>query len=159
MHVGSFIVYINRLSVITQDFSLPTLQMINLLAKLSVFILLVLLSSSQAVFGIRFVIDREECFSHNVEYDGDTVHVSFVVIKSDAAWHYSEDGVDLVVSSSVLLKCFLLFWNSQFTCGPFIKYVIPPVHHMMTLVFALPTAESHTSPTHLLYGKATVPLF
>lgn len=71
--------------------------MINLLAKLSVFILLVLLSSSQAVFGIRFVIDREECFSHNVEYDGDTVHVSFVVIKSDAAWHYSEDGVDLVV--------------------------------------------------------------
>lgn len=97
MHVGSFIVYINRLSVITQDFSLPTLQMINLLAKLSVFILLVLLSSSQAVFGIRFVIDREECFSHNVEYDGDTVHVSFVVIKSDAAWHYSEDGVDLVV--------------------------------------------------------------
>uniref|UniRef100_A0A8R7QYX0 GOLD domain-containing protein n=1 Tax=Triticum urartu TaxID=4572 RepID=A0A8R7QYX0_TRIUA len=47
--------------------------------------------------AIRFVIDREECFSHNVEYEGDTVHVSFVVIKADTPWHYSEDGVDLVV--------------------------------------------------------------
>ncbi|KAK4746343.1 hypothetical protein SAY87_012655 [Trapa incisa] len=35
--------------------------------------------------------------SHKVEYDCDTVHASFVVIKSDSAWHYSEDGVDLVV--------------------------------------------------------------
>ena len=47
--------------------------------------------------GIRFVIDREECFSHNVEYEGDTLHVSFVVIKADTPWHYSDDGVDLVV--------------------------------------------------------------
>ncbi|KAJ3681277.1 hypothetical protein LUZ60_015766 [Juncus effusus] len=47
--------------------------------------------------GIRFVIDREECFSHNVEYEGDTVHSSFVVIKADTPWHYSDDGVDLVV--------------------------------------------------------------
>jgi hypothetical protein len=47
--------------------------------------------------GIRFVIDREECFSHNVDYEGDTLHVSFVVIKADTPWHYSEDGVDLVV--------------------------------------------------------------
>uniref|UniRef100_M8CJ78 Uncharacterized protein n=1 Tax=Aegilops tauschii TaxID=37682 RepID=M8CJ78_AEGTA len=50
--------------------------------------------------AIRFVIDREECFSHNVEYEGDTVHVSFVVIKADTPWHYSEDGVDLVVKDS-----------------------------------------------------------
>jgi len=47
--------------------------------------------------AIRFVIDREECFSHNVEYEGDTVHVSFVVIKAETPWHYSEEGVDLVV--------------------------------------------------------------
>ncbi|EMS53833.1 Transmembrane emp24 domain-containing protein 7 [Triticum urartu] len=40
---------------------------------------------------------RGECFSHNVDYEGDTVHVSFVVIKADTPWHYSEDGVDLVV--------------------------------------------------------------
>ncbi|KAK6947102.1 GOLD domain, partial [Dillenia turbinata] len=59
--------------------------------------LLALLSSLQTVFGIRFVIDREECFSHNVQYEGDTVHLSFVVIKSDSGWHYTHDGVDLVV--------------------------------------------------------------
>ncbi|CAN6204967.1 unnamed protein product [Urochloa humidicola] len=47
--------------------------------------------------AIRFVIDREECFSHNVDYEGDTVHVSFVVIKADTPWHYTQDGVDLVV--------------------------------------------------------------
>ncbi|XP_024967728.1 transmembrane emp24 domain-containing protein p24beta2-like [Cynara cardunculus var. scolymus] len=49
------------------------------------------------VVGIRFVIDREECLSHNVEHDGDTVHFSFVVIKAETAWHFSEDGVDLVI--------------------------------------------------------------
>lgn len=59
--------------------------------------MLALFLSLQAVSGIRFVIDREECFSHNVEYEGDTVHVSFVVIKSDSSWHYSQDGVDLLV--------------------------------------------------------------
>ncbi|XP_057461399.1 transmembrane emp24 domain-containing protein p24beta2-like [Actinidia eriantha] len=63
----------------------------------AVVVTLAILSSLQPVIGIRFVIDREECFSHNVEYDGDTVHFSFVVIKSEGAWHYSPDGVDLVV--------------------------------------------------------------
>ncbi|KAG2585249.1 hypothetical protein PVAP13_6KG380800 [Panicum virgatum] len=52
---------------------------------------------SRPAAAIRFVIDREECFSHNVEYEGDTVHVSFVVIKAETPWHYSEEGVDLVV--------------------------------------------------------------
>ncbi|XP_057526925.1 transmembrane emp24 domain-containing protein p24beta2-like [Amaranthus tricolor] len=48
--------------------------------------------------GLRFVIDREECFSHKVEYEGDTVHFSFVVIKADTPWHSeNEGGVDLVV--------------------------------------------------------------
>ncbi|ONK82071.1 uncharacterized protein A4U43_C01F35820, partial [Asparagus officinalis] len=42
-------------------------------------------------------INREECFSHSVPYEGDKVHVSFVVIKADTPWHYSDDGVDLVV--------------------------------------------------------------
>ncbi|KAJ4725301.1 Transmembrane emp24 domain-containing protein [Melia azedarach] len=59
--------------------------------------LLALLFSPQAVSGIRFVIDREECFSHNVQYEGDTVHASFVVIKADSSWYYNHDGVDLVV--------------------------------------------------------------
>lgn len=43
------------------------------------------------------MIDREECFSHKADYEGDTLHVSFVVIKSDSQWHFNEDGVDLVV--------------------------------------------------------------
>ncbi|URE16206.1 Transmembrane emp24 domain-containing protein [Musa troglodytarum] len=41
--------------------------------------------------------DREECFSHSVPYEGDTVHVSFVVIKAETPWHYGDEGVDLVV--------------------------------------------------------------
>ncbi|KAJ7963610.1 Transmembrane emp24 domain-containing protein [Quillaja saponaria] len=60
-------------------------------------ILLTQLSSWHTVCGIRFVIDREECFSHDVKYEGETVHVSFVVIKVDSFWHYTQDGVDLVV--------------------------------------------------------------
>ncbi|XP_010252793.1 PREDICTED: transmembrane emp24 domain-containing protein p24beta2 [Nelumbo nucifera] len=60
-------------------------------------VLVILLSILKVAVGIRFVIDREECFSHNVEYEGDTVHFSFVVIKADGPWHYSDDGVDLVV--------------------------------------------------------------
>lgn len=55
------------------------------------------LSCLQLATGIRFVIDREECFSHQVPYEGDTVHVSFVVIKAETSWHYGNEGVDLVV--------------------------------------------------------------
>lgn len=51
----------------------------------------------QGAFGIRFVIYREECLSHKVEHEGDTVHVSFVVIKADSSWNYGGEGVDLVV--------------------------------------------------------------
>lgn len=64
-----------------------------------IFMLVGVLSILRGALGIRFVIDREECLSHNVEYEGDTVHVSFVVIKADAPWHYGDDGVDLVVIS------------------------------------------------------------
>lgn len=64
---------------------------------LGAFLVLCLMSLLRNAVAIRFVIDREECFSHNVDYDGDTVQVSFVVIKADTPWHYTEDGVDLVV--------------------------------------------------------------
>ncbi|KAH6780996.1 emp24/gp25L/p24 family/GOLD family protein [Perilla frutescens var. hirtella] len=47
--------------------------------------------------AIRFVIDKEECFSHNVLYEGDVIHASFVVIKADASWHHIDDGIDLVI--------------------------------------------------------------
>ncbi|XP_047336572.1 transmembrane emp24 domain-containing protein p24beta2-like [Impatiens glandulifera] len=42
-------------------------------------------------------MDREECLSHDVKYEGDTVHFSFVVINSEGSRHYSPAGVDLVV--------------------------------------------------------------
>ncbi|KAL9259178.1 Transmembrane emp24 domain-containing protein [Drosera capensis] len=59
--------------------------------------LLVIIVSLQLASGLRLVIDRQECFSQKVEYEWDTVHVSFVVIKYDSAWQ-SEHGVDLVVT-------------------------------------------------------------
>ncbi|WVY90725.1 hypothetical protein V8G54_036239 [Vigna mungo] len=62
-----------------------------------VFVLIGALLNLQSSEGIRFVIDRDECFSHDVKYEGDTVHVSFVVIKADSPWHYGDEGVDLVV--------------------------------------------------------------
>ena len=52
--------------------------------------------SLDSVSGLRYVIDKEECFSHKIPYEGDTVHVSFVVIKTEN-WGFSDDGVDLVV--------------------------------------------------------------
>ncbi|EHA8587640.1 transmembrane emp24 domain-containing protein p24beta2 [Cocos nucifera] len=67
------------------------------LSRLVICVVLGLLLLTQPSFGIRFVIDREECFTHSVQYEGDTVHASFVVIKYDTPWHYSDDGVDLVV--------------------------------------------------------------
>uniref|UniRef100_A0A5B6YGI9 Putative transmembrane emp24 domain-containing protein p24beta2-like n=1 Tax=Davidia involucrata TaxID=16924 RepID=A0A5B6YGI9_DAVIN len=63
-----------------------------------IIVMVSLLSIQRGAVGIRFVIDKEECFSHNVQYEGDTVHVSFVVIKADSPWHFGEaDGVDLVI--------------------------------------------------------------
>ncbi|XP_021300849.1 transmembrane emp24 domain-containing protein p24beta2 [Herrania umbratica] len=47
--------------------------------------------------GVRFVIDREECLSQDAKYEGDTLHVSFVVIKADSPWHFSDEGIDLVI--------------------------------------------------------------
>ncbi|KAM0822888.1 hypothetical protein ACQ4PT_071218 [Festuca glaucescens] len=65
--------------------------------RLGCFMVLCLVPFLRHALAIRFVMDREECFSHNVDYEGDTVHVSFVVIKSETPWHYSAEGVDLVV--------------------------------------------------------------
>ncbi|KAF0914424.1 hypothetical protein E2562_028509 [Oryza meyeriana var. granulata] len=65
--------------------------------RLGILLVLCTLPFLRPAAAIRFVIDREECFSHNVDYEGDTVHVSFVVIKAETPWHYTEDGVDLVV--------------------------------------------------------------
>lgn len=66
--------------------------------------------------GIRFVIDRGECLSHIVDHEGNTVHVSFVVIKAESPWHFSEDGVDFVViflMFIVLRTFFIIFCNEN----------------------------------------------
>jgi len=66
--------------------------------------LLVMSLRLRGAVALRFVIDREECFSHKVQYEGDTVHFSFVVIKSDGTWHSEDEGfVDLVVTFSLPL--------------------------------------------------------
>ncbi|CAN4102605.1 unnamed protein product [Withania somnifera] len=67
------------------------------LLKVWIFVgILMVAWNSGGVCGIRFVIDREECFSHKVQME-ETVHFSFVVIKAEGSWHYNEEGVDLVV--------------------------------------------------------------
>ncbi|KAM7271183.1 hypothetical protein ACFE04_030397 [Oxalis oulophora] len=53
--------------------------------------------SLKEVDAIRFVLDREECLSEEVKYDGDTLHTWFVVVKDDSEWHFNEEGVDLVI--------------------------------------------------------------
>lgn len=64
--------------------------------------------------GIRFEIDREECLSHNVDYEGDTLHLSFVVVKSDTPWHLTDDGVHLLV--------FFFFFPSLSNLSTIINY-------------------------------------
>ncbi|XP_022952151.1 transmembrane emp24 domain-containing protein p24beta2-like [Cucurbita moschata] len=53
--------------------------------------------SSHPVLGIRFVIDKEECFSHNVEFIRDTIYLSFVVVSVHTWRHHAHNGVDLLV--------------------------------------------------------------
>ncbi|KAI3457706.1 hypothetical protein Pfo_014369 [Paulownia fortunei] len=69
----------------------------RILMKMLFWMIICLMLQFRGGFGIRFEIDKEECLSHNVQYEGDTVHVSFVVIKADAPWHYGHEGVDLVI--------------------------------------------------------------
>jgi hypothetical protein len=49
--------------------------------------------------AVRFILNKEECFTEHVEYDGDMVHVSFVVIRYEQSWNYQQHsgGVDLSV--------------------------------------------------------------
>ncbi|CAA0808409.1 Transmembrane emp24 domain-containing protein p24beta2 [Striga hermonthica] len=66
---------------------------------MTISMILIMLMMMQLRFGlgIRFEIKNEECLSHNVVYSGETVHVSFVVIKADAPWSYGHEGVDLQI--------------------------------------------------------------
>lgn len=68
-----------------------------------------LLVATRGALGIRFVIDKKECWQHEVPYDGDQVHVSYVVIKSESMWSFDDNpkGLDLVVSLLWVLLVFL----------------------------------------------------
>ncbi|KAI3686141.1 hypothetical protein L1987_79814 [Smallanthus sonchifolius] len=61
-------------------------------------VLLVLAANIREVTGLRFMIDRRECFSHKAE-PGATIQFSFVVINVEDHddWHYTLYGTDLVV--------------------------------------------------------------
>lgn len=83
--------------------------------RLVAIVALSILWSSQSAFGIRFVIDRQECFSHPAPYEGDTVSVSFVVIKFDQSWHRGEDGVDLVVRHHIPFESIILYMHPSAT--------------------------------------------
>ncbi|KAG0624171.1 hypothetical protein M758_3G229200 [Ceratodon purpureus] len=59
-----------------------------------------LVLATRGAQGLRFVIDKTECWQHEVPFDGDEVHVSYVVIKSDYSWSFGSDtvaGLDLTV--------------------------------------------------------------
>lgn len=49
--------------------------------------------------AVRFTMGKKECFTYNVEYDGDTVHASFVVVEVQSSWKFEQTGVDLIVSA------------------------------------------------------------
>lgn len=63
-----------------------------------------LLQGAKAAEGIRFVIDKKECWQHEVPYDGDQVRVSYVVIKSESSWSFDHTaiGLDLIVRLKTL---------------------------------------------------------
>ncbi|CAI5512042.1 unnamed protein product [Closterium sp. Naga37s-1] len=61
------------------------------------FALVVLLSAS-STSALVFTLLKRECFQHFVPKGGETVHVSFVVIKSDYNWGGGEQAkIDLMV--------------------------------------------------------------
>ena len=51
----------------------------------------------------RVTVDKKECFIQEVEAEGQMVHGSFVVVKSDNAWttEFETVGMDLLVSAPV----------------------------------------------------------
>ena len=68
--------------------------------------------SSHPVLGIRFVIDKEECFSHNVEFIRDTIYLSFVVVSVHTWRHHAHNGVDLLVTTFINYSSF--FFSLRF---------------------------------------------
>jgi hypothetical protein len=102
-------------------------KMVSSMAAKKLWVLVVvavILLCGKQVQGIRFVIDKKECWSHEVRFPGDTVHVSFVVIKSENSWNYDHYtvGLDLIVSSIYL---FVLLFSRRIV----VSHCSPRAHH------------------------------
>lgn len=76
-------------------------------------LLLLLCHQSSALMT---TITHQECVYEEVQFDGDHVSGSFVVVDHGLSWNSGEEGVDLVVSSlplhffSTFLKCLSRTW-------------------------------------------------
>lgn len=88
----------------------------------AVAVVLVLAQAAGRVECIRFVIDKKECWQHEVPYDGDQVRASYVVIKSESAWNldHTAVGLDLVVRPSLLAPPPCLSLSTYVRCGFFL---------------------------------------
>ncbi|KAH7404000.1 hypothetical protein KP509_15G004700 [Ceratopteris richardii] len=51
----------------------------------------------QSAMAIEFLLSKEECFVQNVDYEGDLVHVSYVVVRTQNAWDYDVPGIDVSI--------------------------------------------------------------
>ena len=53
----------------------------------------------------RVTVDKKECFIQEVEAEGQMVHGSFVIVKSDNAWttDFETVGLDLMVSAALAI--------------------------------------------------------
>ncbi|GKV44579.1 hypothetical protein SLEP1_g51743 [Rubroshorea leprosula] len=60
-------------------------------------LILALLPNVKPVLAIRIFMQSEECLSYDVKYIGDTLLVSFVVVKYESSWQKDQQVVDLVV--------------------------------------------------------------
>ncbi|GLT83697.1 hypothetical protein SLE2022_019710 [Rubroshorea leprosula] len=61
-------------------------------------LILALLPNVKPVLAIRIFMQGEECLSYDVKYTGDTLLVSFVVVKYESSWQKDQQVVDLVVN-------------------------------------------------------------
>ncbi|GLT57484.1 hypothetical protein SLA2020_304520 [Shorea laevis] len=60
-------------------------------------LILALLPNVKTVLAIRIFMQGEECLSYEVKYIGDTLLVSFVVVKYESSWQKDQQVFDLVV--------------------------------------------------------------
>jgi len=71
-------------------------------------------------------ITHQECVYEEVQFDGDHVSGSFVVVDHGLAWNSGEEGVELVVSSFLFFHFFSTFFECTSRPWKFHVYVRLP---------------------------------